>query len=202
MLVGTDILFPVAAVISVPILFILRRRGSSSGSLVSFALFYAYITFVVGYTILPIVIDSGFIAEMRREVGFSSGFNAVPFLSLFSGLEPRQIVGNFALGLPFGFGFPFVASRRAAPSVLRAGLIFAVSLEALQLAIDIAYGFTYRAIDVNDVILIFAGVGAGYVVFRLAGLAYSKTLGKAESPGPGFWLHFHRVLAGDSGAAA
>jgi glycopeptide antibiotics resistance protein len=46
--------------------------------------------------------------------------------------------------------------------------IFAVTIETLQLAISLLYGFAYRVIDVNDVLLNLSGAMLGYALLKVA----------------------------------
>lgn len=78
---------------------------------------------------------------------------------------------NIALTIPFGFGVNFVANIRPrsfrwlAPSV-------GFGIELTQLAISLALGYTYRYIDINDVIMNTLGVLIGYGGFRVFAWLY------------------------------
>ena len=103
-----------------------------------------------------------------------------------------QRYGNLLLGVPFGFGVLFVSSvpsRRVIPL----GLGFALGLELLQLIIGLIYGFPYRVIDINDVLLVFAGVVLGYLALRITARAYQWLTGAGATTGP-LGRHIHSVL--------
>ncbi|PRX39592.1 VanZ like protein [Planifilum fimeticola] len=75
-----------------------------------------------------------------------------------------QGIGNIALGIPFGFGLPFLVESDFR-SILRRGLFFTLSIELVQLVISLSYGFPYRTVDINDVMLNLSGVMIGFALF-------------------------------------
>lgn len=184
---------PIAVVGLLVLLVVLRRRGRSYGYLACVVGFFLYMMVVARWTVFPLRFDADFIEAFRTQTTLVSGINLVP-LAYPSGLPSFsvQIYGNFLLGVPFGFGLPFLVGRRARYYV-GAGAIFAASIELLQLAIDLAYGFAYRTIDVNDFLLVWFGAIAGYLLFRGVALAYRKIIG-TDIGDQGIWGHAHDVL--------
>ena len=169
----------------------LRRRGRSPGYLACVALFGIYLVLVAHWTIFPLILDEATLAALARERSLA---DAVELLPIVGGLAPTryELVGNILLGVPFGFGLPFVSSRRGW-DVLIDGLVFAVAIEIIQLLIDLAYGFGYRVIDVNDIILVWLGVLGGYIAFRVLSAAYRRA-GRTAGIDEVAWGHAHDVL--------
>lgn len=124
-------------------------------------------------TLFPIITEPGFIEQMRQANQLADGINLVPFggLGEIDGTLSRQLVLNVLLGVPFGFAMPFLGVM-SARRVVALGFVFAVSIEVVQLVIDVVYQFGYRTVDVNDVIAIVAGVIVGIGLFRFVRLAY------------------------------
>ncbi|MFG6357591.1 MAG: VanZ family protein [Acetatifactor sp.] len=109
-------------------------------------------------------------AMLRIESG--KGINLVPFRTVSSFIEHCStdiflvnIVGNIVMFIPWGFGLPLLwKKQRKAVRVMRNALLLPIFIEACQL-------FIGRSVDVDDVILNFAGgcIGAAlYFVFRKA----------------------------------
>jgi len=121
-----------------------------------------------------------------------SGINLVPFRFSLDYLLSRQVIGNVVLGVPFGFGLPFITKVADTRSVVRKGLLFAASIELLQLALDLIYRFAYRAVDVNDLLFNFSGVMIGFGLFRVIASLYNSAF--ENEPIAGIWSYIHAVL--------
>ena len=171
----------------------LRRRGASYGHLVCVAAFALYLAVVARWTVFPLRFDAEFADAMRRDTVLLDGVNLLP-LWLAAPVDPgsEQVYGNLLMGMPFGFGLPFLVAWPARRVIAAAGL-FALGIELVQLAIDVAYGFAYRSVDINDVLLVWAGAILGYAALRLVAVLYRRLAG--DLPGDqGIWGHPHRVL--------
>ena len=83
-----------------------------------------------------------------------------------TGFAQAWILGGNVLTLvPFGFLLPFAAPRLATwPRMVGAALVFPVGIELAQLAVSLLLGYSYRATEVDDVLLNFAGVLIGYAL--------------------------------------
>jgi glycopeptide antibiotics resistance protein len=162
---------PIVGAVLAVILVRLARRGSPLGHLVAVTVFAAYLTGVAAATVFPLVVDPEFIEVMRRS-SIWDGVNLVPFRLLGVGHDgSRQVLLNIILGMPFGFLLPFLRVR-SDHAVLGWGAVFVVGIEGVQLLIDIAYGFAYRSVDINDVMLNFLGVVCGLAIFRVLARLY------------------------------
>lgn len=183
---------PLIAVAMVALLVYLRRsRGKSYGYLACVALFGSYLAFVAHWTIFPLPLDSAVIAALSRERSLAAALQLIP---LEGGLAPTryELIGNLLLGVPFGFGLPFISPLRGL-RVLAAGLAFAFSIELVQLVIDVAYGFGHRVVDIDDVILVWLGVVAGYIAFGVVAALY-RSATQADDADQGTGGHVHDVL--------
>ena len=102
---------------------------------------------------------------MRTSLGQNvwRNMNLLPFYTL--GYESlKTLVLNILLTIPFGFGLPFIARLRLR-QVVFIGVIFSIILEALQLVVALISGFTFRIVDINDVLFNGIGVAVGYALF-------------------------------------
>lgn len=166
------IAIPIVVVVATVVIWQLGRRGYPAPRLLAVALFFVYVTGVAAVTIFPIRIDPEYIEAMRREATFASMVNLVPFRGMLDGnLATRQAIANTMLGVPLGFLLPFLMLR-ADRVVLGVGVVLVMAIEAVQLVINLLYGFAYRIVDINDVILNSLGVAIGLLAFRLLSAAY------------------------------
>ena len=156
-----------------------------------FGVFYLYLMAVVHWTILPIRVDSDFVDTMRSNTSLADGINLVPFLGLH--VRSVQVYGNFLMGVPFGVGLPFLVGERPVRWHLLAAALFAVAIEVVQLGMDLIYGFAYRKVDVNDILLVWGGAFVGYALLRVVATAYCKIAEPAISES-GVWSHAELTL--------
>lgn len=188
---------PFALVILLGLLALLRRRGKSVGYLLCFSLFFLYLWAVCSFTTCPLPIGSDLVDHLRTIDRWQERINLVPtFFNDNFYLDEANVAGNFLLGVPFGLGLPFVvaAKNRVTWRAVAAGLGLAAGLELVQLWIGaIFYGFPYRSIDIDDVLLVFAGTLFGYLCFRL-GAALYRRLGWERGGRLPVWNHLHDVL--------
>jgi len=148
---------------------ILWHKNRNVSYLICCVLFGLYLLVLTGLTLFPMPISSP--VERQPVTSILPRINLVPFRfgGLFS-LHPYvisyEILGNIALTIPFGFGIIFIAPKTARRIV---GWIFGIgfAIEFTQLLASIATGFSYRGIDINDLILNDLGALIGFSLFRL-----------------------------------
>jgi glycopeptide antibiotics resistance protein len=189
---------PLALLILLFPLYLLQRRGKSTGWLISFALFFLYLWAVFAYAVCPLPIEASTVAWLRETQSWQHNVNLAPriLVRLSAYWNDVELYGNVLLGAPFGFGLPFlVAPRWRAPRpVLAMSFAFAAGIELIQLGIGaVFYGFPYRSIDIEDVVLVFAGTVAGHGLLRLLASVYWHLVGPCGARVPA-WNHFHAVL--------
>jgi glycopeptide antibiotics resistance protein len=131
--------------------------------LIFFTIFYVYLVKVLEYTQFPIYLSE----SMKENVGQHvwTNMNLIPFIAISKEAIKTSAL-NLLLTIPFGFSLPFICDLRLR-GITIAGLILSVSLELLQLTTALVAGFTFRIIDINDVIFNTLGAVAGYLLFIL-----------------------------------
>lgn len=141
--------------------FLRLKRKKTFAYIFFFTIFFIYLVGVIKFTQFPIYLSE----YMRAEIGQTvwRDMNLIPLIALkYRALNTSLL--NILLTIPFGFGLPFVSNLRFR-RVIIAGAIFSIILEFLQLAIALIVGFTFRVVDINDVIFNTIGVVVGYALF-------------------------------------
>lgn len=182
--VSTDLALVAAFVV---VGFLAMTRRFRSGHLLAILIFSIYLVGVAHYAILPIRYDTDMSEPWIVVVGLRPFF--LPGGDFMSG---DQLFYNLLLGVPFGFGLPFIW-RTSLHVVLLAGLAFSLSIEALQLVLNIA-GLARPpwTIDVNDVIMNAVGAAVGVAALTAVRLVYPVAFGHLNLGSP--WAHFHGTL--------
>jgi glycopeptide antibiotics resistance protein len=127
--------------------------------LLFFTIFYVYIYYLIDLTQFPIYIDD----EQREIFGGQNVWkemNLVPFKYGFS-------IANFyniLMTIPLGFGIPFLVKVNL-KKIFVIGLLTTISMESLQLLTALYAGYTFRVVDINDIILNTFGTLIGYLIF-------------------------------------
>lgn len=151
-----------AALIWVCIALFLRcKRKKTFVYVLFFTIFYIYIIKLLDFTQFPIYLSE----SMRANIGQNviTNTNLVPFIHL--GLNQlKTSLLNILLTIPFGFGLPFISNLNF-KKVVCVGFLTSVTLEIMQLFTGLGAGFTFRIVDVNDVIFNTAGTALGYLFF-------------------------------------
>lgn len=172
------------------------KRGGSFGYPIALMLLAAYLVVAATYVFLPLNFDAGY-RELMKQGSAWANINLIPFRfgSDYAGdLTVKQAIGNLLLGVPLGFGLPFVARLRAR-AVLLVGALFGVAIEAIQLVLNLlGIASPARTIDVNDALLNATGTALGLGLFLACRQLYSKIWSSRIPRGP--WRHYHEVLTG------
>ena len=173
------------------------ERGERFGYPIALVILAAYLVVVATYVFWPLRFDAAYRRELMQQGSVWANINLIPFRfgPDYSG-DPilRQAIGNLLLGVPLGFGLPFVARLRTR-AVLLAGALFGVVIEGIQLVLNLlGIAFPARTIDVNDAILNAAGTALGLGSFLACRALYSKIWSSRSPRGP--WRYFHEVLTG------
>lgn len=172
------------------------KRGGSLGHRLAVALFIAYLLVASTYVWLSLRFDAAYMEEMRRANVWAN-INPVPFRFGSDYADPigRQALGNLLLGVPLGFGLPFVARVRTR-SMVTVAVLFGVVIEVVQLFLNVlGIAFPARTVDVNDAILNAAGAMLGFGVFAACRRVCTRAWGDSRLPGEP-WRHFCAVLTG------
>lgn len=126
-----------------------------------FTIFFIYFMEVLKYTQFPIYLSK----NMRDAIGQNvwRDMNLIPLITLKSATLKTSLL-NILLTIPFGFGLPFISHFRFR-QVVFVGMLFSIMLELLQLTTALFAGFTFRIVDINDVIFNTIGAAIGYILF-------------------------------------
>jgi len=194
-----SVLPAVLPLLAVFLWYLRTRRHLTTGRLVAAGAFVIYLLWVSRYTVFPLRFDSRYIEAFRSQTVFLKGVNFIPLKDLSPEyLSSIQGWGNVALGVPFGFMYPFVVVVSGWRQMVRYGVIFGAGIELTQLAISLLYGFAYRVIDINDVLLNFTGAMIGYALLRIVASFYLAIAGpKARAGTPlaeSLWGHIASTL--------
>lgn len=144
--------------------FVFFKKWKSKGKdiLLVNTLMYIYLSFVLYFTLMPVIISIPFVLNHPYEP-----MNLVPFIDVSMGRGDffRQVILNVIMTVPFGFLFPLTRNRTAKLSeTIFFCFLMSLGIEILQPLID---GF--RASDITDLITNVIGgiLGYGfYVVFK------------------------------------
>lgn len=161
------------------------------------SIFYIYLLFVLKYTIFPVPLNSHMLEIMRKNSAFLSGINVIPFkISSIKYFISIQVIENIILSTPFGFGISYITKLTKKKMILL-GILFGVIIEAIQLIISLFLRYTYRVIDVNDVIFNFIGVFFGYSLFKIFALLFVKFVEKYNISLNTFLNYIYKVSKND-----
>jgi glycopeptide antibiotics resistance protein len=143
------------------IIFLKFKKRKDFTYLLFFTVFYVYMAKLIDVTQFPMY----FSESMRINIGQNvwGNMNLMPFFTI---TEKSTITSalNILITIPFGFGMPFISGLRARGVVI-AGCATSLLLEFFQFIIALMAGFTFRVVDINDVIFNTFGVIIGYMIF-------------------------------------
>ena len=148
------------AVLIVLYAFVFFRKWRTQGrdSLLVNTLMYAYLSLVLYFTMMPVVVSIPSILDHPY-----SPMNLVPFIdvSLGRGDFLRQVFLNVIMTLPFGFLFPLTRDKRANFGVT----VFSCFL--MSLGIELLQPFFDRSSDITDLITNVIGGALGYGLYAI-----------------------------------
>lgn len=173
----------IAAVVMIVVIAEGLAHASSVATIITRCVLTAAVAWIFALTLFPIPVDA-------REWQFYRRFSdvmLVPFHTIRAQLafglehsEARQLIGNVALFLPFGFLLPFaVRTCRRLWVALVVAASLSVLIESLQALLP---GHTT---DVDDVILNTVGAALGYLAFSMVARIGRRRPVPKEHPLPG-----------------
>ena len=140
------------------LVFLPRWKRKGGGVLFIRTTMYVYLSFVLFFTMMPIITSLPFVFDHPYE------FNIIPFDDYANGRGDfiRQIVLNVIMTVPFGILLPLTQqeSRRKLTVTVLASFLLSLSIEILQPFIN-----SYRSFDVTDLITNTLGGMIGYLGF-------------------------------------
>lgn len=158
------------------IIFLLKFRFKKSYTyILFFSIMYVYLYHLINITQFPIYID-----DFQREVlggqNVWKEMNLIPFKNVFY----MASILNIIMTIPLGFGLPFLIKHNLKKVVI-IGFFAGFFLEAMQLLTALYAGYTFRVIDINDLIFNWLGTLIGYlIVFKLFKYLFDYFVKKLE----------------------
>lgn len=150
------------SVLAILYILIFYKKWKTKGKDILFinTLMYIYLSFVLLFTLMPIITSLPFIFNHYVLL-----MNLIPFIDVFYGKGDfiRQIILNIIMTIPFGFLLPLTKNRETnlIKTVLYTFLL-SLSIEILQPLID---GF--RSSDITDLITNVIGGIIGYFLYLI-----------------------------------
>lgn len=138
--------------------FFKRWRTQGRDRLLVNTLMYAYLSFVLFFTMMPVAVSIPFMLDHPYKL-----MNLVPFIdvSLRRGDFFRQVFLNVVMTLPFGFLFPLTRDKRAK---LGETVFFCF---LMSLGIELLQPFFDRSSDITDLITNVIGATLGYGIYSV-----------------------------------
>lgn len=123
-----------------------------------------YFMCVAKLTLFPIIMI-GMPSNLKESI------NLIPFCN---GIQKTDLL-NLAMTVPLGFGMPFLVNIRNTRRAALLGLAAGLAIETAQyLETFLTNGFSYRIIDINDVIFNFVGTVTGFLGLYLFSRIFLK----------------------------
>jgi glycopeptide antibiotics resistance protein len=173
----------VAGAVMIVIVVAGRARGASGTTIIARCALTGAIALIISVTLFPLPIE----ARLWKYHHAFSNLHFSPFGTIRAQLafgllhsEARQLIGNVALFVPFGFLLPAAVRtcrRLWVTLVVAAGL--SVLIETLQALLP------SHTTDVDDVILNTAGAALGYLVFSMIAWTVRRRTAPEERTSPG-----------------
>lgn len=130
---------------------------------------YLYLSFVLYFTLMPIITSIPFVRNHPYKA-----MNLEPFVDVLKGRGDfiRQVGLNVIMTIPFGFLFPLLKKENAKlTKVIKATVLLSLSIELLQPLIN-----QMRSSDITDIITNGIGGILGYILYLLLRPLTSKGL--------------------------
>ena len=120
---------------------------------------YVYLSFVLYFTLMPIIISLPFIFNHPYHP-----MNLVPFIDILNGRGDfiRQVGLNVLMTIPFGLLIPLLEKNTKLFNVIFYTFLLSLSIELLQPLINGA-----RSSDITDIIMNVIGGIVGYILYLI-----------------------------------
>lgn len=182
-MINDKIIYVLGFIIYIPIVAIYLRKKYSLTKNLLISIFIVYLLLVIGVTLFPLPYQANLLNDLRQS-GHGLKGNIIPLKSIISILQnnpvhdmARQLLGNIILGIPFGFLYTITFNqRKTLVNTIIPGIIFTVLIEVLQFLIGQVIGYSYRVVDIDDVLLNTIGIIIGYFLSIIIKPALQKHL--------------------------
>lgn len=129
---------------------------------------FVYFLAVAKFTLFPFPLFSS-----MSGPNLMKNINLIPFKNGFG----IQDFYNIIMTIPFGFGMPFLWKVTSLKKTMIAALLSGTTIEIMQFLLAlVSEGFTFRTIDINDVICNFVGTWVGFILLILFSIIYIKLI--------------------------
>lgn len=132
--------------------------------LLSFLIMYIYVCELINFTQFPIYASEGMKATMGGQNVWKE-MNLLPLKTIREGVS-TDILLNIIMTLPLGFGLPFLV-RCSWKKIIFSGITVGALCEIGQLLTALWAGFTFRHVNIDDMLLNFFGTLLGYILFKV-----------------------------------
>ena len=149
-----------ALILLYAVLFFKKWRHSGRDILVINSLLYVYLSFVLYFTLMPVITSIPFLLNHPY-----TPMNLVPFIDVLEGKGDffKQILLNILMTIPFGFLFPLTAKGNGKfLKTVFSCFLMSLGIEILQPLLN-----DFRSSDITDLITNVAGGIIGYGFFVL-----------------------------------
>ena len=180
MLIDFDILTVIIGVLiyAAVCFFIHKKYHKEKIYYVFSTIMFCYFLSLAKHTLFPIII-AGLPSNIKGSI------NLIPF---HNGINKTDIL-NTVMTIPLGVGMPFITKIKNLKRISLLGLCTGLGIETVQyLETFITGGFSYRIIDINDVIFNFVGTVFGFFLLYI----FSRIFIKADRKKLGlFWAYVY-----------
>ncbi len=149
-----------------------RWRRRNHATLLINTLFYIYLSFVLFFTLMPILTSLPFIFNHPY-----TPMNLTPFIDVSAGYGDyqRQIILNIIMTIPFGFLFPLTQRHPSFAKTILYTFLLSLSIELIQPLLS-----SFRFSDITDIITnVFGGI-IGYLCYLPLRPALNKFLHRLQ----------------------
>lgn len=141
---------------------------------------FCYFMCVAKQTLFPIVI-------IDMPANIKGSINFIPF---HNGINRTDIL-NLIMTIPLGIGIPFITKISDMKKMCLLGLFFGLGIETVQyLETFLTKGYSYRIIDINDVIFNFTGTVIGFLALYIFSQFFIKLKEKNLNA---FWRYVYKT---------
>ena len=165
--------------------------------LLCFSVMYIYLCVVLDLTQFPIYASEGMKAAMGGQNVWRE-MNLIPLKTIVTDFSMESVL-NIIVTIPLGFGLSFLM-RCSWRQIMLSGLLVGGCSEAGQLLTALWVGFTFRHVNIDDILLNIIGVLLGYGVFKIFRNVFQWGYKKLETNSNAFLSYIKCVCDDNSDA--
>lgn len=177
--------------------FLKFMKRKSNMYLLCFSVMYIYLCVVLDLTQFPIYASEGMKAAMGGQNVWRE-MNLIPLKTIVTDFSMESVL-NIIVTIPLGFGLSFLMRCSWRQNML-SGLLVGGCAEAGQLLTALWVGFTFRHVNIDDILLNIIGVLVGYGVFKIFRNVFQWGYKKLETNSNAFLSYIKCVCDDNSDA--